>query len=215
MSFVNFADNEVQLKVVYYGPGLGGKTTCLQHVHATISEQDRGELTSVATSKDRTLFFDFMPLVANAIEGFTTRFQMYTVPGQVMYNTTRKLVLRGVDGVIFVADSQWEQMAENVESFNNLITNLEEQGDSIETMPYILHYNKRDSDNIAPVRYMEFLLNNRSKRTVHFETIATEGDGVFLGLNMIARMVLHNFIEKHSANNGAKKEIKKEELVLV
>jgi signal recognition particle receptor subunit beta len=215
MSFVNFADNEVQLKIVYYGPGLGGKTTCLQHVHEAISEDDRGELTSVATSKDRTLFFDFMPLVANAIEGFTTRFQMYTVPGQVMYNTTRKLVLRGVDGVVFVADSQWEKMPENVESFKNLIVNLEEQGDSIETMPYVLHYNKRDLNNIAPVRYMEFLLNNRSKRTVHFETVATDGDGVFPGLNMIARMVLHDFIEKHSAGGKTKKEVEKEELVLV
>lgn len=201
------------MKVVYYGPGLGGKTTCLQHIHSAISGDARGELTSVATAQDRTLFFDFMPLKANAIEGFTTRFQMYTVPGQVMYNMTRKLVLRGVDGVVFVADSQWEKMEENIESFQNLCENLSAQGDSIADMPYVLQYNKRDLENIAPVKYMQFILNNRDFRTVSFETVATEGRGIFEGLNMIARMVLHKFISTHSrSESGAGRE---EELVLV
>lgn len=213
MSFVNFADREVQLKVVYYGPGLGGKTTCLQHVHNSISGQVRGDLTSVATSQDRTLFFDFMPLVANAIEGFTTRFQMYTVPGQVMYNMTRKLVLRGADGVVFVADSQWDKMEKNVESFENLIENLKAQGDSIEEIPYILQYNKRDLENIAPVKYMDFLLNNRNERTVGLKTVAITGEGVFEALNLIARMVLHNFVQKYS--KGSRNENVEEEIVLV
>jgi len=202
MSFVNFADREVQLKIVYYGPGMGGKTTCLQHIHAAISGDARGELTSVATAQDRTLFFDFMPLKANAIEGFTTRFQMYTVPGQVMYNMTRKLVLRGADGVVFVADSQWDKMEENVESFRNLCDNLAAQGDSIEDIPYVLQYNKRDLGNVAPARYMEFILNNRDKRTVSFRTVATSGEGVFDGLNMIARMVLHKFVREHSRDGS-------------
>lgn len=202
MSFVNFADREVQLKVVYYGPGLGGKTTCLQHIHGAISGNSRGELTSVATAQDRTLFFDFMPLKANAIEGFTTRFQMYTVPGQVMYNMTRKLVLRGVDGIVFVADSQWDKMDENVESFQNLCDNLSNQGDSIEEIPYVLLYNKRDLENVAPVKYMEFILNNRSLRTVFLESVATEGEGVFDGLNMIARMVLRKFVQDHSRSDS-------------
>lgn len=211
MSFVNFAEREVQLKVVYYGPGLGGKTTCLQHIHSAIFGNARGKLTSVATNQDRTLFFDFMPLVAHAIEGYTTRFQMYTVSGQVMYNMTRKLVLRGVDGVVFVADSQWDKMEKNVESFDNLCDNLEEQGDSIEEVPYMLQYNKRDLEHIAPLKYMEFLLNNRKERTASFETVATRGEGVFNGLNMIAGMVLHNFVQKHS-KGGVDRE---EEMVLV
>lgn len=213
MSFVNFANREVQLKVVYYGPGLGGKTSCLQHIHGAIAGSSRGDLTSVATAQDRTLFFDFMPLTANAIDGFTTRFQMYTVPGQVMYNMTRKLVLRGVDGLVFVADSQWSKMEKNVESFENLCENLDAQGDSIEDIPYIIHYNKRDLDNIAPVKYMEYILNNRDLRTVSFETVATTGSGVFDGLNMIARMVLHKFIRSHSKQPDP--ALTEEDLVLI
>ena len=196
MSFVNFAKKEVQLKVVYYGPGLGGKTTNLQVIHQRIQMPSRGDLTSVATSKDRTLFFDFMPLVAHAIEGYTTRFQMYTVPGQVMYNTTRKLVLRGVDGVVFVADSQWSKMSENVESFANLEENLRLQGDNLDRIPYVLQYNKRDCPSIAPIRYLEYTLNNRGARRPFFPAVAMEGTGVFETLNMIARLVLNRFVKK-------------------
>lgn len=207
MSFINFANREVQLKIVYYGPGLGGKTTNLQLIHKIISPDARGNLTSVATSKDRTLFFDFMPLVANAIERFTTRFQMYTVPGQVMYNTTRRLVLRGVDGVVFVADSQWSKMAENVESFTNLVSNLELQGDSIDAIPYILQYNKRDLPEVAPVGYLEYLLNNRDTRRPSFTAVASEGKGVLESLNMISRMVLNRFIKNYSRNEVADRDL--------
>ena len=209
MSFVNFANREVQLKIVYYGPGLGGKTTNLQVVHRTIAPDAKGSLTSVATSKDRTLFFDFMPLVANAIERYTTRFQMYTVPGQVMYNTTRRLVLRGVDGVVFVADSQWSKMAENVESFANLVENLQMQGDSIDSIPYVLQYNKRDLPGVAPVNYLEFVLNNRETRRPSFPAVASDGKGVFETLNMISRLVLNRFVKTHT-----KAEVRETELVL-
>ncbi len=211
MSFVNFANRQVQLKLVYYGPGMGGKTTNLQTMHRMISADARGDLTSVATAGDRTLFFDFMPLVADAIEGYTTRFQVYTVPGQSMYNLTRRLVLRGVDGVVFVADSQWSKMQENVESFANLKENLLLQGDSIETIPYVLQYNKRDLPNIAPIHYMEFLLNRQEGgRRPSYEAVATEGQGVFESLNMIARMVLSRFVKAYN-----RRETKERELVLV
>ncbi len=210
MSFVNFAKREVQLKVVYYGPGLCGKTTNLQVIHQRIQGSAKGSLTSVATSKDRTLFFDFMPLVAQAIENYTTRFQMYTVPGQVMYNTTRRLVLRGVDGVVFVADSQWSKMAENVESFANLEENLQLQGDSLDNIPYVLQYNKRDCDSIAPVNYLDFTLNNRAVRRPSFPAVATEGTGVFETLNMVARLVLSRFVKSH-----ARVEAESSDLVLV
>ncbi len=198
MSFINYATKEIQLKIVYYGCGLCGKTTNLQIIHEMISDNAKGDLTSLATSQDRTLFFDFMPLVAEAIKGFTTRFQMYTVPGQVMYNKTRRLVLRGVDGIVFVADSQWNKMAENVESFNNLAENLKLQGDSITDIPYVIQHNKRDMPNVAPVNYMEFLLNNRTVRVPSVEAITPEGVGVFETLNIIAQMVLTKFVQAHS-----------------
>jgi mutual gliding-motility protein MglA len=210
MSFVNFATREVQLKIVYYGPGKCGKTTNLQAIHGEILQHVRGNLTSVATAQDRTLFFDFMPLKANAIEGFTTKFQMYTVPGQVMYNMTRRLVLRGVDGIVFVADSQWDKMAENVESFHNLEENLQLQGDQLDDIPYVLQYNKRDLENIAPLNYLEFLLNNRGGvRMSSFQSVAPEGKGVFETLNMIARLTLNRFVKKY-----ARKEESESELVL-
>lgn len=198
MAFVNYASREIQLKVVYYGPGLCGKTTNLEVIHKMIRPDSKGDLTSLATTQDRTLFFDFMPLVAHAIRGFKTRFQMYTVPGQVMYNMTRRLVLRGADGIVFVADSQWDKMPENVESFKNLEENLQLQGDDIDTIPYVLQYNKRDLDAIAPVRYLEFLMNNRDVQHPSFSSVATDGTGVFETLNMIARLVLHRFVEERT-----------------
>ncbi|MBP7276335.1 MAG: GTPase domain-containing protein [Kiritimatiellae bacterium] len=207
MSFVNFANREVQLKIVYYGPGLCGKTTNLQVIHKLIAPDARGQMTSVATSKDRTLFFDFMPLVANAIERFTTRFQMYTVPGQVMYNATRRLVLRGVDGLVFVADSQWSKMAENVESFANMVENLELQGDSIDSIPYVLQYNKRDLPDIAPVAYLEYILNNRDYRRPSYSAVAPDGHGVFESLNMIARLVLNRFVKSYGRAEESVKEL--------
>ncbi len=207
MSFINYATKEIQLKIVYYGCGLCGKTTNLQVIHEMISDEAKGDLTSLATSQDRTLFFDFMPLVAEAIKGFTTRFQMYTVPGQVMYNMTRRLVLRGVDGIVFVSDSQWDKMAENVESFANLVENLRIQGDSIDDIPYAIQHNKRDLPNVAPVNYLEFLLNNRSVRVPSVEAAAPLGVGVFETLNLIAQLVLAKFIRTHSGGATVPKAV--------
>jgi len=207
MAFINYGSREIQLKIVYYGPGLCGKTTNLQIIHEMISPQSKGDLTSLATAQDRTLFFDFMPLVADVIAGFKTRFQMYTVPGQVMYNMTRRLVLRGADGVVFVADSQWPKMEENVESFANLEENVRLQGDSLDTLPYVLQYNKRDLNDVAPRNYLEFLLNNRAERQLSFESTATRGEGVFETLNAVARLVLDRFITTHTGRERQPREL--------
>ncbi len=207
MSFVNFKKREVQFKIVYYGPGLCGKTTNLQVIHRLINPEARGDLTSIATAGERTLFFDFMPLVAQAIEGYQTRFQLYTVPGQVMYNLTRRLVLRGVDGVVFVADSQWSKMQENVESFANLEENLQLQGETLQTLPHVLQYNKRDLPDVAPVHYMEFMLNHGAVRQSSFPAVATTGEGVFEALNMVARQVLHKFMIVHSRKEEGVREL--------
>ena len=211
MAFVNYASREIQLKIVYYGCALCGKTTCLEAIHRMVRDDHKGSLTSLDTAKDRTLFFDFMPLVADAVKGFTTRFQMYTVPGQVMYNMTRRIVLRGVDGIVFVADSQWSEMASNVDSLANLEENLKLQGNALDDMPYVFQYNKQDLPNIAPVHYMEFLLNNRERRRPSFTSVATDGAGVFDGLNMIARLVLLKFVK----SAGGSDESQQEDLKLV
>jgi signal recognition particle receptor subunit beta len=193
MSIINYANKEIQFKIVYYGPALCGKTTNLAHIHSRVDEKNKGELVSLATAADRTLFFDFLPLNAVVIKGFKTKFQLYTVPGQVIYNATRQLVLRSVDGVVFVADSQWEKMEENVESFKNLQDNLARQGMSLDQIPYVLQYNKRDMPNVAPVHYLEYLLNNRSRRVHSFVATATTGQGVFATLNAISRLLLQKF----------------------
>jgi mutual gliding-motility protein MglA len=203
MAIINQATKELQVKIVYYGPGKGGKTTNLEQVHGNVQNvQEKGKLVSLATSSDRTLFFDFLPIEAVAIKGYKTKFQLYTVPGQVIYNTTRQLVLRGVDGIVFVADSQYDKMAENVESFQNLEDNLKTLKLNFETIPYVLQYNKRDLPNVAPVEYMEFLLNNREVQVPSFATVASRCQGVFESLNMITRLLLHKFI-----NEGARKPI--------
>ena len=199
MSAINYASKEIYFKIVYYGPGMGGKTSNLQYIHKNIPQQNKGNLVSLATDADRTLFFDFLPLDAVKVHGFTTKFQLYTVPGQVHYNATRKLVLRGVDGVAFVADSQWNKMRENVESFRNLEENLTEYGYSLEEIPYVLQYNKRDMDNIAPIEYLEFLLNRRERRVPSFSSIATTGQGIFDTLNRISKLVLHRLNMEMSA----------------
>src|SRR6187455_893493 len=144
MSIINYANKEIQFKIVYYGPALCGKTTNLAYIHSQVGPENKGDLVSLATAADRTLFFDFLPLNAMIIKGFKTKFQLYTVPGQVIYNTTRQLVLRGVDGIVFVADSQYEKMSDNVESFRNLEENLVQQNLSIDEIPYVVQYNKRD-----------------------------------------------------------------------
>jgi len=197
MAIINQATKELQVKIVYYGPGKCGKTTNLEQVHSNIQgAQEKGKLVSLATSSDRTLFFDFLPIEAMSIKGFKTKFQLYTVPGQVIYNTTRQLVLRGVDGIVFVADSQYEKMAENVESFNNLEENLKSLKMNIGDIPYVLQYNKRDLPNVAPVEYLEFLLNNRDTQVPAFEAAAAKCEGVFETLNMITRLLLHKFINE-------------------
>jgi hypothetical protein len=195
---INQASKQVQIKIVYYGPALGGKTTNLEKVHANLQAKEKEKLTSLATQSDRTLFFDFLPVEAMAIKGFKTKFQLYTVPGQVIYNTTRQLVLRGVDGIIFVADSQFEKMQENVESFANLEENLKGAKLNIDDIPYVLQYNKRDLANVAPVDYMEYLLNNREVRVPAFEASAMKVEGVFETLNAITKLLLNKFINENT-----------------
>src|SRR3954471_19419256 len=159
---INQATKQLQIKIVYYGPALCGKTTNLEKVHANVQgAQEKGKLVSLATQSDRTLFFDFLPVEAMAIKGYKTKFQLYTVPGQVIYNTTRQLVLRGVDGIVFVADSQYDKMEENAKAFQNLEENLNTLELDLNEIPYVLQYNKRDLPSAAPLEYMEFLLNNR------------------------------------------------------
>ena len=203
MSLVNFTTREITCKIVYYGPGRSGKTSNLQYIYGRVPESRRGRMVSLATQTDRTLFFDFMPLEAMAIKGFKTKFQLYTVPGQVIYNTTRQLVLRGVDGLVFVADSQYDKMGENVESFQNLVDNLKTLKLNIDDIPYVLQYNKRDMPNVAPVEYMDFLLNNRDVQVPGFAATAPKCEGVFETLNMITRMLLHKFINEGGRRHTA------------
>jgi signal recognition particle receptor subunit beta len=196
MALINQASKEIQVKIVYYGPALCGKTTNLIKVHENVqSAGEKSKLVSLANqSSDRTLFFDFLPIEAMSIKGYKTKFQLYTVPGQVIYNTTRQLVLRGVDGLVFVADSQYDKMSENVDSFANLEDNLKALKMNLADIPYVLQYNKRDLPNVAPLEYMEFLLNNREVQVPSFEACASKCEGVFETLNMITRLLLHKLL---------------------
>lgn len=188
MVSINYSSREVCCKIVYYGPGLSGKTTNLQYVHAKVPQQTRGKLISLATEADRTLYFDFLPINIGTINGFSAKFQLYTVPGQVYYNATRKLVLRGVDGIVFVADSQTDKMDENMESLLNLEENLAEYGYNIADIPVAIQYNKRDLPNIMSVEQLNAQLNKRS--WPHFEASASIGNGVFDTLKLIIKLVL-------------------------
>src|SRR2546425_6164056 len=179
MAIINYAQKVINFKVVYYGPGLAGKTANLQHIHRSLPGDSKGNMISLAAGDDRTLFFDFLPVSALTVRGFTAKFQLYTVPGQVYYNMTRKLVLRGCDGLVFVADSQWDRLRENVESFRNLEENLREYSYNIDEIPYVIQYNKRDLANVAPLEYMEFLLNRRTRRVPSFEAGGGNGDRAF------------------------------------
>jgi signal recognition particle receptor subunit beta len=197
MAIINQATKELQVKIVYYGPGRGGKTTNLEQVHANVKDvKEKGKLVSLATSSDRTLFFDFLPIEAMSIKGFKTKFQLYTVPGQVIYNATRQLVLRGVDGIVFVADSQYDKMAENVESLQNLEDNLKALKLEFSEIPYVLQFNKRDLPDTAPVEFMEFLLNSRPVQVPSVASVASKCEGVFETLNMITRLWLDKFINQ-------------------
>ena len=188
MTFINYASREINCKIVYYGPGLCGKTTNLQHIFESTAPQARGKLISLATETDRTLFFDFMPLELGTVRGFKTRFHLYTVPGQVFYDASRKLILKGVDGVVFVADSQEERMDANVESLYNLEENLQAQGYDLMKMPYVLQLNKRDLPNIIPVEDLAAELRRKEEPVV--EAVASTGAGVFDTLKAVAKQVL-------------------------
>jgi mutual gliding-motility protein MglA len=188
MTFINYASREINCKIVYYGPGLCGKTTNLQYIFDKTNPAAKGKLISLATETDRTLFFDFLPLELGTVRGFKTRFHLYTVPGQVFYDASRKLILKGVDGVIFVADSQVERMDANVEAIENLDANLKTQGYDLNSIPYVLQLNKRDLPNVASVDEMKKLLV-RKKEPV-FEAVAAKGPGVFETLKGVAKLVL-------------------------
>ncbi len=220
MSMINYASREINCKLVYYGPGLGGKTTNLEHVYNKVSPGTRGKMVSLATETERTLFFDFLPVDLGTIRGFKTRFHLYTVPGQVYYNASRKLILKGVDGVVFVADSQIERMEANIESMQNLYDNMAEYGYDLTKIPFIIQYNKRDLPNAAPIKDLQAQLNpgwpvedparqkptpdpwNQGEfmiqqvdgtwieRAPYFESVALTGDGVFDALKAVAKLVL-------------------------
>lgn len=217
---INYASREINCKLVYYGPGLGGKTTNLEHVYSKVAPDRRGKMVSLATETERTLFFDFLPVDLGTIRGFKTRFHLYTVPGQVYYNASRKLILKGVDGVVFVADSQLERMEANIESMQNLYDNLAEYGYDLTKTPFVVQYNKRDLPNAAPIPDLqgqlnpgweisesarqrptpdplhegEFLIEQVNgtwvERAPYFESVAMRGDGVFETLRHVAKMVL-------------------------
>ena len=188
MSFINYLSREINCKIVYYGPGLCGKTTNLQYIYNRTNPDAKGKMISLATETERTLFFDFLPLEIGEIRGFKTRFHLYTVPGQVFYDASRKLILKGVDGVVFVADSQMLRAEANIESMDNLRTNLREQGYNLDTLPYVIQYNKRDMPNISPIEELRHLLNTSD--VPDFSAVATTGEGVFETLKSVAKLVL-------------------------
>jgi signal recognition particle receptor subunit beta len=190
MSFINYVTKEVNCKIVYYGPGLGGKTTNIQHVYQKTSGDSKGNIISLNTENERTLFFDFLPLDLGEIRGFKTRFHLYTVPGQVFYEASRKLIIRGVDGIIFVADSQVERMDSNIESLKSLEKNLLEQGCDVEKIPMVMQWNKRDLPNVTSIKDLHNALNKLN--VPEFEAVAVKGTGVFDTLKTISKLVLMN-----------------------
>ena len=188
MSFINYSSREINCKIVYYGPGLGGKTTNLEYVYEKVSPNTRGKLISLATETERTLFFDFLPVDLGTIRGFKTRFHLYTVPGQVYYNASRKLILKGVDGVVFVGDSQVERLDANLESMHNLYENLNEYDIDLRETPFVIQYNKRDLPNVSSLQEMQAHLNPDA--VPHFEAVAVNGAGVFDTLKAVSKLVI-------------------------
>ncbi len=189
MSLINYSSREINCKIVYYGPGLGGKTTNIQYVYDKVSPDTKGKLVTLATEMDRTLFFDFLPLELGTVKGFKTRFHLYTVPGQVYYNASRKLILRGVDGIVFVADSDENRIDANIECLYNLHENLAEHNLKLEELPFVLQWNKRDLPSALPVANLEEELN--PEKHAAFEAVAVKGQGVFETLKQVSKMVLH------------------------
>jgi signal recognition particle receptor subunit beta len=222
MSMINYASREINCKLVYYGPGLGGKTTNLEHVYQKVAPGSRGKMISLATETERTLFFDFLPVDLGTIRGFKTRFHLYTVPGQVYYNASRKLILKGVDGVVFVADSQIDRMEANIEAMQNLYDNMSEHGYDLTTIPFVIQYNKRDLPNAAPIAELQASLNpgwpvedparqrptpdplhegeflvqeiegQWIERVPYYEAVALSGEGVFDTLKALSKLVIKN-----------------------
>ncbi len=190
MSLINYSSREINVKIVYYGPGLCGKTTNIQYIYDKVSPDTKGKLITLATEMDRTLFFDFLPLELGTVKGFKTRFHLYTVPGQVYYDASRKLILRGVDGIIFVADSQTSRYDANIESLYNLHENLGDYNLKLEDLPYAIQYNKRDLDDIISVEELQEELNPKAYPS--FEAVAVKGIGVFDTLKAVAKAVLRN-----------------------
>lgn len=188
MSFINYAAREINCKIVYYGPGLGGKTTNLQYIYNQTNPQSRGKMVSLTGETERTLFFDFLPLNIGEIRGFTTRFHLYTVPGQHFYDASRRLVLQGVDGIVFVADSQVERMDDNIDSLKSLDVNMRDQGYDLRTLPFAFQYNKRDLPNPVPVKVLHDQLNTFDAE--EFEAVAVKGVGVFDTLKAISKGIL-------------------------
>jgi signal recognition particle receptor subunit beta len=189
MAFINYSAREINCKLVYYGPGLCGKTTNLKQIYEKTAQAAKGKMISLATETERTLFFDFLPLALGEIRGFKTRFHLYTVPGQVFYDASRKLILKGVDGVVFVADSQEERFEANLESFDNLKANLEEQNYELDKIPLVLQYNKRDLPSAVPIEELQECLNPTGK-LITFEASAASGKGVFETLKALAKLVI-------------------------
>jgi signal recognition particle receptor subunit beta len=190
MSMINYASREISCKIVYYGPGLGGKTSNLEHIYSRVNPESRGKMISLATETERTLFFDFLPIDLGEIRGFKTRFHLYPVPGQVYYNASRKLILKGVDGIVFVADSQSERSEANIEAMHNLYENLETYGYDIEDIPFAIQYNKRDLDDLQSVEQMRAMLNPMG--VPDFEGVAVDGHGVFETLQAVSKLVIRS-----------------------
>ncbi|MDB6075213.1 MAG: mutual gliding protein [Verrucomicrobiaceae bacterium] len=196
MATVRKEDKVLCFKIVYCGTALGGKTTNLSQIHDRLEPSGRGEMVSLSTAADRTLFFDFLAVESNVLPGYRTLFQLYTVPGQIAYNATLQLVLRQADGIVFVADSQIDRQRDNLQSFQTLEANLRLNGNSVDRIPLVLQYNKRDLPNAAPVEYMEFLLNNRHHRFTSFEADASRGRNVLATLNAVSQGILAQFHER-------------------
>jgi signal recognition particle receptor subunit beta len=190
MSMINYASREINCKVVYYGTGLGGKTTNLEHIYSRVNPDTKGKMISLATETERTLFFDFLPIDLGEVRGFKTRFHLYTVPGQVYYNASRKLILKGVDGIVFVADSQQERAEANIEAMHNLYENLESYGYDLQKIPFVIQYNKRDLPSAMAVEDLRAQLNPTG--VPDFEGVATEGTGVFETLTGVSKLVVQS-----------------------
>ena len=190
MSMINYASREINCKIVYYGTGLGGKTTNLEYIYSRVNPETKGKMISLATESERTLFFDFLPIDLGEVRGFKTRFHLYTVPGQVYYNASRRLILKGVDGIVFVADSQASRAEANIESMHNLYENLETYGYDLESIPFAIQYNKRDMDSILPVEELRAQINPMG--VPDFEGVAIEGEGVFETLSCVSKLVVES-----------------------